>query len=250
MNKINYNLVSFSGGKDSTAMLLKMIEEEIQIDCILFCDTGLEFPEMYEHIEKIEKDIGRKIVRVKPKYSFEYLLLDTPVRRKETSPIVKRYGEGLTGYSWPEPRLRWCTSKLKDVPRERFLRELKTKYEIKQYVGIAFDEYYRLKRARNQNKNHIHPLVEWKMSEADCLKYCYERGYDWGGLYEKFDRVSCWCCPLQSLKELKQLYKNYPHLWSKLKEWEKQTWRNFRADYSVEKLEEKFSTEEKQLKLY
>ena len=27
------------------------------------------------------------------------------------------------------------------------------------------------------------------MTEADCLAYCKERGYDWGGLYEKFPNV-------------------------------------------------------------
>ena len=42
--KEQYHLVSFSGGKDSTAMLLGMLERDMKIDCILFCDTGLEFP--------------------------------------------------------------------------------------------------------------------------------------------------------------------------------------------------------------
>lgn len=44
--KEQYHLVSFSGGKDSTAMLLGMLERDMKIDCILFCDTGLEFPAM------------------------------------------------------------------------------------------------------------------------------------------------------------------------------------------------------------
>jgi len=41
------NIVSFSGGKDSTAMLLRMIELDMSIDKIIFVDTGLEFPELY-----------------------------------------------------------------------------------------------------------------------------------------------------------------------------------------------------------
>ncbi len=45
------HIVSFSGGKDSTAMLLMVIEYGMQIDDIIFCDTGKEFPEMYEHIK-------------------------------------------------------------------------------------------------------------------------------------------------------------------------------------------------------
>lgn len=39
-------IVMFSGGKDSTAMLIKMIEEGQKIDKIVFADTMLEFPEM------------------------------------------------------------------------------------------------------------------------------------------------------------------------------------------------------------
>ena len=40
-------VVSCSGGKDSTAMLLLMIERGMPIDMVLVADTGLEFPEMY-----------------------------------------------------------------------------------------------------------------------------------------------------------------------------------------------------------
>ena len=46
--------VGVSGGKDSTAMLLRLIEARRPIDLILFCDTGLEFPQMYEHLKRLE----------------------------------------------------------------------------------------------------------------------------------------------------------------------------------------------------
>lgn len=52
------NVVQFSGGKDSTAMLLMMLEKNMPIDDIIFCDTGKEFPQVYEHIEKVNKYIG------------------------------------------------------------------------------------------------------------------------------------------------------------------------------------------------
>ena len=52
------HIISFSGGKDSTAMLLMMLEQNMPIDEIIFCDTGKEFPQMYEHIEKVQKYIG------------------------------------------------------------------------------------------------------------------------------------------------------------------------------------------------
>ena len=39
-------------------MLLMMLEKNMPIDEIIFCDTGKEFPQMYEHIEKVQKYIG------------------------------------------------------------------------------------------------------------------------------------------------------------------------------------------------
>ena len=45
----SYHAVSLSGGKDSTAMLLLMIERDMPIDLVLSADTGMEFPKMYEH---------------------------------------------------------------------------------------------------------------------------------------------------------------------------------------------------------
>ena len=54
------HIVSFSGGKDSTAMLLRMLEENMHVDEILFCDTGKDFPDMVEHIEQVKKYIKEK----------------------------------------------------------------------------------------------------------------------------------------------------------------------------------------------
>ncbi|MCM1060629.1 MAG: DNA cytosine methyltransferase [Eubacterium sp.] len=235
--KPTIHIVSLSGGKDSTAMLLRMIEEKMPVDYILFCDTGLEFPQMYEHLEKLEKHIGRKITRIKAEHSFEYLLLEHP--------FIGKDGTSKTGFSWAGPRMRWCTSRLKDKPREDFLRPLRKEYEVVQYVGIAADESYRLERKNNQRENCVHPLVDWRMTEADCLEYCYSRGFDWGGLYRIFKRMSCWCCPLQSLDELRALRTNFPVLWEQLKIWDNSTWRKFRRDYSVDELETRFCLEER-----
>lgn len=247
MSKPQYHVVSLSGGKDSTAMLLGMIERGMQIDCILFCDTGLEFPAMYAHLDKLEKDIGRPISRVRCEHSYEYLMFETPVNRKLNTSFAQKYGLIRKGYGWAGPRMRWCTSRLKDTPRERFLRPLHERYDVVQYVGIAADEQYRLERPRNKAANHRHPLADWGMTEADCLEYCYARGYDWDGLYEHFHRVSCWCCPLQSLVELRALRKHYPELWKKLGEWDEKTWRKFRADYSVAELDIRFAFEDERL---
>ena len=234
MEKPILHVVSLSGGKDSTAMLLRMVEEGWPIDHILFCDTGLEFPEMYDHIDKLEAYIGIPITRLKSEKPFEYYFLEHSPKRKNPALADKK------GFSWAGPRNRWCTAILKTILIDRFLKELEKEYEIVQYVGIAADEPQRVRDLR-------YPLVEWGMTEADCLAYCKARGFDWDGLYDIFSRVSCWCCPLQSYDELRKLRKHFPEKWEQLRAWDRQTWRTFVKHYSVEQLETRFAFEDEYL---
>lgn len=226
------HIVSFSGGKDSTAMLLRMLEENMPIDKILFCDTGKDFPDMLEHIRKVQNYIvhnyGKEIITLVPSKSFDYYMFEHEKTRGKN--------KGKKGYGWATMFCRWCTSNLKTRTMDNYLKQYANE-GYKEYVGIAYDEPKRI-------KDKCYPLVEWKMTEADCLKYCYDRGFNWNGLYEHFDRLSCWCCPLKNLKELKILYKFYPELWQELKVMDKKSYNQFRADYSVEQLEQKFKKEE------
>ncbi|WP_278574813.1 phosphoadenosine phosphosulfate reductase family protein [Fusobacterium ulcerans] len=226
-------IVSFSGGKDSTAMLLMMIEKEIWIDEIIFLDTGVEFTEMYKHIEKIEKYINRPITKLKAENSYEFMMFDYEKKKGKN--------KGQKGYSWADFRNRWCTQYLKKQVMNRYLKEKYKNIEIIEYHGIAADETKRL--VKNREKNIKYPLAEWGVIEKEALEYCYNKSFDWDGLYKKFDRVSCWCCPLKNLKELKVIYKEYPKYWEKLKEWDSKTYRKFRADYSILDLEKKFEKE-------
>jgi 3'-phosphoadenosine 5'-phosphosulfate sulfotransferase (PAPS reductase)/FAD synthetase len=227
-----YHVVSFSGGKDSTALVIGMIERNYQIDDIIFCDTGVEFPQMYEHIDKVEKYIGRKVTKLKAEHSFEYMMFD----------YVKTKGKhkGEKGYGWSDFRNRWCTSYLKKGMVKRYLRQYE---DVVEYHGIAVDEAHRTNK--NNEKIIKYPLIEWNMTEKDCLEYCYSKGFDWGGLYKDFARVSCYLCPLQRLSELKVIYNKYPELWQKMRELDdrciKQFGRKFRADYSIRELERKFN---------
>ena len=200
------------------------------VDVILFCDTGLEFPQMYEHLDKVEQYTGRAITRLKPPHSFEYFFYEYSPERK--NPALSKY----RGLSWPGPKQRWCTGRLKHRVIDAYLKELKQEYHIVQYVGIAADEARRV-------REYCYPLVDWGMTEADCLRYCRERGFDWGGLYDVFRRVSCWCCPLQGLKGLRSLYEHFPDLWKQLQVWDESTWRQFRKDYSVRELAWRFEFE-------
>jgi len=223
------HVVSFSGGKDSTAMLLMMIEKEMPITDIIFCDTGLEFDEMYEHIAKVESYTNKKITVLKAEKSFEYLLGDH----------IKR--NGSIGYGWPDFRNRWCTQILKKSVIRKYLN---TKGYVIEYHGIAVDEKHRAEK-NNENKRDIkYPLIDWGITEKQALEFCYSKGFDWGGLYEIFDRVSCWCCPLSKIGELRNLYKHYPLKWTELIEIDKKSFRKFRSDYTVEQLTERFKKEE------
>ena len=237
-----YHVVSFSGGKDSTAMLLGMLDRKMPVDAVVFCDTGMEFPEMYDHIDRVEKAIGRQITRLKADVTFEYLMSEKPVS-----------GTSRLGYMWPGPRARWCTTELKEVPKDAFVRSQRGERSVIEYVGLAADETRRMERKCNRKANKRHPLADWGMTEADALRYCYDHGYDWGGLYRHANRVSCWCCPLQDLGRLRFLYRYHPALWSRLREMDdreiERGCRKFRPDYSVAELEMWFAAEEKQQRM-
>lgn len=146
--------------------------------------------------------------------------------------------KGQAGYGWASGRCRWCTTLLKNNVINKYLKKYKDE-GYKEYIGIAYDEQERMK-----NKNY--PLINWKMTEKDCLEYCYNKGFDWGGLYKHLDRVSCFCCPLKKIKEYKVLYEYYPELWAELKKMDIKANNRFRQDYSVEELENKFKKEDKQ----
>ena len=209
------NIISLSGGKDSTAMLLMMLEKKIKVDHIVFFDTGWEFPEMIEHIDKLEKYIGREIIRLKSKIPFDEMFI--------------KYGFASFNY-------RWCMAEKRNAIN-KFCNHHKP---FTQWIGFSYDEAKRIKKTIG----YCYPLVDWKVTEEDALKYCHEKGFNWDGLYKKFRRVSCWNCPLQSLKELKMLWLHFPEYWKKLLEMQKQCKWQFRKDYTLDKLDERFRKEE------
>jgi 3'-phosphoadenosine 5'-phosphosulfate sulfotransferase (PAPS reductase)/FAD synthetase len=239
MSKPEYYIASFSGGKDSTAMVLELIARGYPLDEVLCCDTTVEFPAMYRHIEKVRKVVdaaGIKFTILRAEHDFEYYLLHDRVKRRGDG-----YHDKL-GRSWPDSRVRWCTGKLKNHVIAKYKTQLKKQYTLVEYDGLAADEAYRLER--DHNKSRRHPLVEWGWTEGMALSYCYEKGYDWEGLYEIFRRVSCWLCPLQPLGELRKLRLYFPDLWRKLREMDAQTWREYKEGYTVALLDKRFAFEE------
>jgi len=205
------------------------------IDEIIFCDTGKEFPAMYPHIVKVEQYIGIPITVLRAEKSFDYYMFDHMRIRGKL--------KGIPGYGWPMINgvSRWCTDRLKQKPLAKYLKS-KYKEEYVEYIGFAFDE---LKRIRKTGiyENKIYPLFDWKITEAAALKYCYDRGFDWGGLYTHFNRVSCWCCPFQGINALRNLYYFYPDLWSHLLRMDAMSSVQFKDRLSVLDLDMRFKNE-------
>lgn len=231
------HIVQLSGGKDSTAMLLMMLERNMPVDEILFCDTGVEFPELYKHIDAVEKFIGRKITRLKAEHSFEYYMADIPK-------IRYREGNRNTGYGWPRMFNRWCTKHFKIEPVKKYLKDIP---EYTLYIGIAVDEP---KRHKNIPENVRHPLFDWGVTEKQALQYCRDHGFDFGGLYERFRRLGCYCCPLQRLEDLRNVRRYYPDLWTEILRLDKKADYAFRGYWREEQLERRFALEDAQCCLW
>lgn len=237
-----YTVVNLSGGKDSTAMFLRMVEIGEHIDEVVSCDTTKEFPAMYRHIDRLREVAERngiKFTVLRAEHDFDYYFAEKTV-------VSAKY-ENRKGYSWAGPLNRWCTSKMKISIMEKYFRALRKTHNLVQCIGIAEDEQRRLERQYAKKDRYRFPLVEWGWTEQMCLDYCYSQGYDWEGLYGIFKRVSCWCCPLKSLAELKKLRKHFPDLWEELRDMDRRTWRKFKPDYSVEDLERRFAAEDAQI---
>ena len=247
--KEKLNVISVSGGKDSTALALLMVERNLPIDMAIYARTGMEFPETEELIAKLDEFLFRErgvhITILQHPKGFEWLMFDEPKQKPGT--LKMRAERGITPYGngWPGARVRWCTGQLKAHLIHKEIKRIKGERDVIQYIGIAADEAQRCKELR-------YPLVEWNITEAEALKICYERGFDFGSLYEIYHRCSCWCCPFQRVNELRQLRHHHPELWSRLLDMDNRAKAQFgltalgvfKKNWSVQRYEERFAKED------
>ena len=217
-------ILSFSGGKDSTFLLLELIRRKYPLDEVQFFDTKWEYPVMYEHIEKCRKlceDNGIKFTTLYSPHDFDDLFIK---------------------YSWCGGACRWGTT-YKTLTLDKYSQQ---NIGSIVYVGIAADETARLQKERTDFKRF--PLVEWGITEAECLRGCYEAGFDWGGMYEHLDRLSCMYCRNKNLKELRNIRKYYPDVWENLKRYQSNTDRPYKPNgTTIFDIEKRFIFEEERL---
>lgn len=234
-------------------MLLLMIERGMPIDIVLSADTGMEFPEMYDHLRKLDEHLYRErglhITTLRSPHSFEYFMFEEPKQRQSSLENRARQGVPPYGNGWPGIRVRWCTGQLKTHLICKEVNRLKGEYGAIHYVGIAADEAWRC-------KDDQYPLVDWGITESQALQICYDRGYDFGGLYTIYHRASCWCCPFQRIDELRKLQKHHPELWKRLMEMDRRAREQFgstplgrfKVGWNVEELDSRFAKEEALIK--
>lgn len=229
------NIISLSGGKDSTAMLLMMLERGIPVHKILFADVGemAEFEEMYAYIKRVEAYTGLKVTTVRSeKYTARSIFFGSFTRGK-------RVGE-MRGFP---PTVGQACSYRRDLK----VLPLRAAEGVGNnvYIGIAADESHRSRCAEytKGKNNYCFPLVDWGITEAECMEFLKKRGL-YNSLYDHFDRIGCWWCPKQPLRSLRSLWKYYPDKWAQLRELEAIQDRPFKHGYPAWELEPRFIAEQ------
>ena len=171
---------------------------------------------------------------------FYYKMLVKPVKYRNGDDKEYPYHYG---YEWCGGRCRWGTTyKVRTI--QNHYMEMYGDEPVSEYIGIALDESDRIE----DNPLKLYPLVEWGMTEKDCLQYCYDNGYDWDEdgieLYQILDRVSCWCCSNKNLKELKNIYIYLPQYWQMLRGLQSRIDKPMKGEgKSIFDLEERFKRE-------
>lgn len=179
---VSRHIVALSGGKDSTAMALRLGEVEPRRYEYVCTPTGIELPEMNDHWKRLEDILQSPIIKL-PSMSFGELI--------EANRML------------PNFRARFCTHILKIVPFEKYLIEA---LPVIAYVGLRADEPDR-EGASYGIELFIktrHPMREWGWTIKDVLGYLKRRGV------HVPTRTDCDRCPLQSLPEWYRLWKDYP----------------------------------------
>ena len=207
------HLAQVSGGKDSLAQVLFILDYGLPLDEVVYFNNGMDFTaigNIFSKLKPILEERGVGFVELRPENDFLYDMLERPVESEQKGKH--------NGYGWCGGRCRWGTTYKIDA-LERYAQG------SIQYIGIAADEEHRRAELTGAKKSI---LIEQGITEADCLTYCRERGWNWleptpvteNGfidLYDILDRVSCWCCSNKNLKELYNIYRYLPNYWEGLK---------------------------------
>lgn len=218
------HLISFSGGKDSTALIL-WAKENLESFEVIFADTGWEHPITYEYINYINQTLcdGKMIVVKSKKYDG---FSDMSVKKQRV----------------PSTKARFCTQELKLFPIHDYIHDRWTIEQlgnITMYDGRRADESFsRSKLAETVFDMDYYgcwirrPLIKW--TAQDCFDIMKRHGIEPNPLYKMgMKRVGCMPCIMSTLPEIEQISKRFPEIINKVRELENKIGRTF---FGVEKI--------------
>ena len=199
-------IVQFSGGKDSTALVLWAREQWGDDFLPMFCDTGWEHAINRAYIEHINRRVlnGRLVVCRSEQFSGMMQLVE--VKRRV-----------------PSAKARFCTDELKTEPGVQYVRGLADEVVI--YQGARADES---QKRRDDGPRFFsdrydawieRPLYAWTV--ADVFAMHDRHGIEPNPLYKLgAARVGCFPCVLINHAELKRVTETLPEIWDRMAELE------------------------------
>lgn len=199
-------IINVSGGKDSTACILAM--RDAGVNCrYVFADTGWEMPQTYEYLAYLESRLGIVIDRVGRPGGMVGLI------RSERA--------------FPNPRVSWCTDRLKIKPLRRYFENvaLQEDTDTVSVVGIRAEESSRRAEMPEFQFDERwggyvwRPLMGWLI--ADVLAIHHRHGVDVNPLYRMgFDRVGCAPCKNSNKAQIELYARHAPERIDLLRELE------------------------------
>jgi len=246
------NVVSYSGGKDSTALLLLALDRcPIESIEVIFCDTGNEHQITYDYISYIEQTLGIHINRLKANFSREFARKrifiardqrtqrDSKGRKVRWSNKAKRRALEIlhpTGNPFldlclikgrfPSRMAQFCTERLKRDPAVRFQLDLIDQgYKVISWQGVRRDESHNRRNAKKWERlgfglYAFRPLVDW--TAMDCVNFVSSKGVLLNPLYKNgMSRVGCMPCINVGKNELSEISERFPEHIERIAEWER-----------------------------
>lgn len=238
------NIVSVSGGKDSTALLLLAIAMETPNLQAVFADTGNEHQQTYDYVRYLENAVGVPIRWVRADFSYEIqrkrekLLADklrgwTDSMRSAAVEILQPTGIPyldlcLWKGRFPSRTKQFCTSFLKRIPIEHdvIMPALADHDAVWSWQGVRAEESLSrrfLPEFEDLGGFGIYayrPLIKWPWAAVfEAHDYF---GIKPNPLYSQgMNRVGCMPCVNCGKDELRQIALRFPAEFDRLREWER-----------------------------
>jgi 3'-phosphoadenosine 5'-phosphosulfate sulfotransferase (PAPS reductase)/FAD synthetase len=166
------NVVSFSGGQTSGYMLRRLLDADVFLDHVLFCNTGREHDATLDFVHEVETrwDVGvtwLEYCRDNNEHSFREVDYETAARITSTR---TPFDEMLDwAGALPNVRGRGCSGQLKVRTIRRYLQFLGLDSWVS-FVGIRADEDHRVLEIQASCPKYItarFPLVEHGTTKQD-----------------------------------------------------------------------------------